>query len=161
MTSPVFIFSLITNPKNLSKESCRLPTSRGNFFIHLEFQLCEKQPILNGLIFNTRHNQKRVNREKIRLSDQTAFAIGPENTSNVTNPSLAKSKINETLLTAIPIEKIDGLSNRFRFQVYHSYLLLPFHPVLTPSFKLPSIIKPKKVYTIYIFIIVLIEAIIS
>ncbi len=35
------------------------------------------------------------------------------------NTIVKKSEKNETLITEIPIEKMDGSSNRFRFQVDH------------------------------------------
>jgi hypothetical protein len=39
----------------------------------------------------------------------------------VTIISINKSEINETLVTEIPIERIDGALNRFRFQVIENY----------------------------------------
>ena len=37
---------------------------------------------------------------------------------------IKKSEANGALITEIPIEKIDGASNRFRFQVNHSFYLI-------------------------------------
>jgi len=46
-----------------------------------------------------------------------------DQTTNVTITSIIRPASNETLLTEIPIERIDGSSHRFRFQVENYFFL--------------------------------------
>jgi len=91
-----------------------------------------------------------------------SFIVDQTLTSNMTITSINKLEYNETLLTEIPIERINGVFHRFRFQVENLVLffLLIFYFFLF-SFKSQSNINLKKVYIIYIFIIVSIKLIVN
>jgi hypothetical protein len=53
-----------------------------------------------------------------------SFIVDQTLTSNMTITSINKLEYNETLLTEIPIERINGVFHRFRFQVENSGFFL-------------------------------------
>ena len=66
-------------------------------------------------MFNTKHNRILVRKENILFDLLNNIFI--DETANVTMTSMKKVEKNETLITEIPIERIDKSPNRFRFQV--------------------------------------------